>query len=79
MTVDEWKCSECGHIHSDNRLTQSRFVCQACAFTLNADHNAGRVIAKKGIHQVLTETVKTKTVKQTLRLSKKNKPVRVFH
>lgn len=54
------ECSECGHIHSDNRLTQSRFVCQACGFTCNADHNAGRVIAKKGIHQVKTDSVKKK-------------------
>ncbi len=66
------ECSECGHIHFDNRLTQSRFVCQACAFTLNADHNAGRVIAKKGIHQVKTDSVKKKESKTTMRLSKKH-------
>ena len=66
------ECSHCGHTHSDNRLTQSLFVCQACGFTCNADVNAGRVIAKKGIHQVKTDSVKKKESKTTMRLSKKN-------
>lgn len=33
-------CSCCGHISKENRLTQSKFVCQACGNTLNADYNA---------------------------------------
>lgn len=34
------KCSKCGHIHEDNRKTQSEFVCLECGFKANADWNA---------------------------------------
>lgn len=39
------RCSNCGHIHSDNRLTQSEFECVECGFKENADYNASRNIA----------------------------------
>ena len=32
-------CSMCGHIHRNNRITQSLFRCVKCGFTLNADLN----------------------------------------
>jgi hypothetical protein len=41
------ECAVCGHIHPDNRPTQSRFVCQRCGQTDHADHNASRVIARR--------------------------------
>ena len=33
-------CSVCGHIERGNRLSQARFRCRVCGFTLNADLNA---------------------------------------
>ena len=33
-------CSKCGHTCRENRVSQSRFVCQACGHTANADWNA---------------------------------------
>ena len=38
------KCSKCGHIHKNNRVSQGSFVCQKCGFSLNADINAARNI-----------------------------------
>jgi transposase len=40
-------CSRCGHVHRSNRRSQSRFVCRACGFELNADLNAARNIVRK--------------------------------
>jgi putative transposase len=47
------ECSKCGHIHPDNRLSQSEFVCVVCNYTENADLNAAKVIAKRGIKLLL--------------------------
>ena len=41
------RCSRCGHVHKRSRLSQSRFVCVACGFEINADLNAARNIAWK--------------------------------
>ena len=46
------ECAVCGHIHPDNRPSQSRFVCQRCGQTDHADHNASRVIAQRGVRKV---------------------------
>jgi putative transposase len=46
-------CSECGYIHKDNRVEQSVFVCQSCHHTENADRNAAKVIARRGVRQIL--------------------------
>ena len=34
------KYSRCGHISSENRLTQANFICTKCSFFANADYNA---------------------------------------
>lgn len=34
------KCSKCGHINKNNRLTQSQFKCLSCGYEANADFNA---------------------------------------
>jgi putative transposase len=47
------ECAACGHIHQDNRVSQSEFVCQRCGNTAHADHNAAKVIAMRGIKQLL--------------------------
>ena len=47
------ECGPCGHIHQDNRVSQSEFVCQSCGHTDHADHNAAKVIAGRGVRQLL--------------------------
>ena len=47
------ECSACGHIHQDNRVSQSGFVCQSCKHTDHADHNAAKVIALRDVRQLL--------------------------
>lgn len=42
------RCSKCGHTEKGNRKG-SRFKCMCCGFELNADLNASRNIAGKGI------------------------------
>ena len=72
------ECAACGHIHKDNRISQSEFVCQSCKHTDNADHNAGKVLAKRGVRQLLdahaagSTGVKTKK-RCTVRKIKKEK------
>ena len=40
------KCSECGHIHEDNRKTQSLMDCVSCGYVENADVNAAINISR---------------------------------
>ena len=58
------ECAECGHIHPDNRVSQSEFVCQVCGHQNNADHNAGRVIAKRGVRLLLSGGFQPREVKR---------------
>jgi putative transposase len=39
------RCHKCGHIHEDNRISQSIFKCLNCDFEDNADFNASKNIA----------------------------------
>ncbi|AOU98678.1 transposase [Acidihalobacter yilgarnensis] len=48
------ECAACGHIHQDNRVSQSEFVCLSCGNTDHADHNAAKVIALRGVRQLLS-------------------------
>jgi len=45
------RCNKCGHIDKNNRLSQSKFVCQACGHTDNADINASRNIEELALAQ----------------------------
>jgi putative transposase len=47
------ECAACGHVHQDNRLSQAEFVCLSCGNTDHADHNAAKVIAMRGVQQLL--------------------------
>ena len=58
------ECRMCGHIHQDNRITQSRFVCQACGHTENADRNASHVLAGRGVELILSGRWKPKERKR---------------
>lgn len=46
------KCACCSHTAKENRLSQSKFECQACGYTANADINGARNILAAG-HAVL--------------------------
>ena len=48
------ECSACGHTHAGNRVSQDRFVCQRCGHAENADINAARVIARRGVEAVVS-------------------------
>lgn len=48
------ECAACGHVHQDNRLSQAEFVCLSCGNTDHADHNAAKVIALRGVRQLLS-------------------------
>jgi len=42
-------CSRCGHISRSNRRSQSWFHCRKCGYQLNADLNAARNLAQRGM------------------------------
>lgn len=48
------ECSACGHTHADNRVSQAQFVCQRCGHAENADTNAARVIARRGVEAAVS-------------------------
>ncbi|MEO8837451.1 MAG: transposase [Herbaspirillum sp.] len=50
------ECAVCGHTHPENRPDQARFICQRCGHTDNADTNAAKVLAQRGINQLLGES-----------------------
>jgi len=53
------KCSKCGYIHEDNRLTQSEFKCLSCGYEVNADYNASVNISRAEINQPIVDTRKS--------------------
>ena len=54
------ECAACGHIHPDNRISQSVFVCQRCGHHDNADANAAQDReAQSTHHQRRAGTVRT--------------------
>jgi len=57
------ECAACGFTHPDNRKTQSGFVCQRCGNRDNADFNAAKVIAKRGVKLLLSEAFRIKEKK----------------
>lgn len=42
-------CSRCGHVARSNRQSQSWFRCKKCGYQTNADLNASRNLAQRGI------------------------------
>jgi len=47
------ECAACSHTHPNNRKSQSRFQCESCGHTDNADHNAAEVVKKRAINLIL--------------------------
>lgn len=62
------ECSRCGHVHPDNRKSQSEFVCQACGFKANADWNASTNIRNRGVRLITSGGYRDKAKKQTMRM-----------
>jgi putative transposase len=58
------ECSACGHTHAGNRPDQGRFLCQRCGHAENADVNAGRVIAWRGVLAVASGSYALKAKKK---------------
>ena len=48
------ECAKCGHIHPENRQTQSLFECISCGNRDNADNNAAKVIVKRVVQYLLS-------------------------
>ena len=46
------ECSECGYTDKLNRPSQAVFICQHCGHQDHADHNAAKVIKKRGISTI---------------------------
>ena len=51
------ECAAGGFTHPDSRPGQAEFICQRCGNRDHSDFNAGKVIAKRGIHLVLSDDV----------------------
>ncbi len=60
--------AQCGYTHPDNRLDQARFVCQRCGHTDNADRNAAKVLAARGMAMIRSGGYRPKVRKKTMRL-----------
>ena len=58
------ECAACGHVHQDNRVSQAEFVCLSCGNTDHAVHNAAKVIAMRGVRQLLAGTYVQKEKKR---------------
>ncbi len=57
-------CPVCGHIASENRLTQSHFKCLCCGHEMDADINAALNIKNRITVEVLRQKMTTKREKQ---------------
>lgn len=53
------ECPNCHHVSRGNRLTQERFVCEACQFEGNADTVAAWNIKNRGASEVLRSLLHT--------------------
>jgi putative transposase len=58
------ECSACGHTHAENRTSQEWFSCQRCGHAENADANAGRVIAWRGVKAIASGSYTLKVKKK---------------
>ena len=69
------KCSVCGHVHKDNRISQSVFICKSCGHVDNADVNAARNILAGGISVMACGSSRVTGRKQEVSAAKRRRPV----
>ena len=67
-------CNHCGYTDKANRKTQAQFICTACGFEANADHNAalnilaaGHAVTVGGVGKAQAPTMKQKPTYGTAR------------
>ena len=58
------RCSKCGYINKENRVSQDTFKCVKCDFRhnfyVNADYNAARNIATPGIEEIIKKQIESR-------------------
>lgn len=70
------RCSSCGFIHEDNRISQSKFICLDCGEQMNADHNASKNISMAHTPGYIKEIEKhIKAIDKLKKLNKEEKNV----
>lgn len=52
-------CAECGHVSEQNRPERSRFACQKCGTTANADYNAAKNVGLRYVRRGLQSSRRT--------------------
>lgn len=60
------RCSKCGYISRENRLSQAEFECQDCGFKENADYNAAKNIATPGIEKLIQDQLAKQNEKRAM-------------
>jgi len=64
------ECSACGHTTPDNRQSQALFVCTTCGHSENADTNAAKVPAKRGVRLLLSGAIEVEEPKKRCSISR---------
>lgn len=57
------RCHKCGCIDSASRISQEKFVCTTCGHKMNADENAARNIAMKGVEDIMRKQCEVQHLK----------------
>lgn len=70
------RCSSCGFIHEDNRISQSKFICLECKVEMNADYNASKNISIAHNEEYVKEIENhSKAIEKLKKLNKEEKNV----
>jgi transposase len=70
------RCSSCGFIHEDNRISQSKFICLECKVEMNADYNASKNISIAHTEEYVKEIENhSKAIEKFKKLNKEEKNV----
>jgi len=69
------RCSVCGHVHAENRVSQAVFVCRVCGHADNADDNAAHNIRAEGISVMVCGSSQSAGRKQEAVVVRRQSPV----
>lgn len=67
------ECSACGHVHKDNRKTQTHFICLKCGHAANADDNAALVIKQRGKKLIRSDAFSNEKTARNVSVRKRSK------